>query len=87
MASYYRQLSLNIKMVNYKIETSFIKPEGPKANAKLVFILCFLFYYSWKIVCDAMLYMIFQYSWEIILEIDFSSIVLFLPPWGKEHWR
>ena len=34
IASYYRQLSADIKMKNYKNKTSFISPEGQKARAK-----------------------------------------------------
>ena len=32
IASYYRQLSADIKMKTYKIKTSFVSPEGPKAR-------------------------------------------------------
>ncbi len=34
---------------------------------KLVLILWFLFWYSWKIVCNTMLYIIIQYNWEPVL--------------------
>ena len=34
IASYYRQLSADIKMEYYKIKTSFVGPEGPKTCAK-----------------------------------------------------
>jgi transposase len=40
----------------------------PKARAnKTGFNLWFLFKYSWKIICNKMLYIIFQYYWEHIL--------------------
>ena len=32
IASYYRQLSADMKMKNFKTKTSFCKPEGPKAQ-------------------------------------------------------
>ena len=39
IASYYRQLSVDIKVKNY----SFVSPEGPKSRTKMVLILWFLF--------------------------------------------
>ncbi len=38
MALYYKQLSADIIMCNYKIETSFVGPEMPKAWANKTFI-------------------------------------------------
>ena len=32
IASYYRHLSVDIKIKNYKIKSSFVRPEGPKAK-------------------------------------------------------
>ena len=34
IASYYRQLSADMKMKNFKTKTSFCKPEGPKAQTQ-----------------------------------------------------
>ena len=42
-------------------------PGSMAGLTKLVLILRFLFYYSWKIVCNTMLYMIFQYGLEPVL--------------------
>ena len=42
-ASDYRQFTLNIKMKNYMIKTSFVSPEGPKARAKHEFFSIWLF--------------------------------------------
>ena len=54
IASYYRKLSADIKMENYKIQTSsFGSPEGPKSRWKLSVIRC----YTW----------FFQYGWELVL--------------------
>ncbi len=46
IAAYYRQLSADIKMENYKIKTSFVGPEGPKACAKKADIILYDFYFS-----------------------------------------
>ena len=35
IASYYRQLSVDIKMKNYMIKTSFVDSEGPKTRANI----------------------------------------------------
>ena len=44
-----------------------------KKNSYLsVLILGLLFKYSWKIVCNTMLYIIFQYGWEPVLIISFK---------------
>ena len=62
--SYYRQLSADIRMKNYKINTSFISPEDPKAqdnktgNHFMIFIVIFL---------EICLSMIFQYSLEPVI--------------------
>ena len=45
IALYYRQLSVDIKMTNFKIKTRFVNPERPKARANktyIIFILIFV---------------------------------------------
>ena len=37
--SYYRQLSADIKMKNYKIKTSFVRPGRPKAQTLIKWVL------------------------------------------------
>ena len=47
-ASYYRQLSLDIEIINYENKRSFVRPEKPKAQANktginfMLFILTFV---------------------------------------------
>ena len=68
IASYLRQLSVDIKMRNYKIETSFLATRGWRTGLnKLALFLWFIFLYLFKIVCNSMLNMIFQYNWEPVL--------------------
>ena len=45
IASYYRQLSADIKMKNYKIKTSLVRPEGSnaRANKTCINFMIFLF--------------------------------------------
>ena len=44
MASYYRQLSADIKMINYKIKTSFVRLDGQQKTRInfMIFILIFV---------------------------------------------
>ena len=60
-ASYYKQLSADIKMYNYKIKTCFVRPGGPKARAKNRY----LFYDIILIFVENCL--IFQYGLEPVL--------------------
>ena len=64
----YFQLSVDIKMKNYKINTSSVSPEGPKSldNKSGINFMNIIFIF-WKIVCNTMLFMIFQYRWEPVL--------------------
>ena len=51
-------------MKKYKIKTSFVSPEGPKARVEKTGIDFMIFiWYAWKIVCNGMIYFFFQYSW------------------------
>ena len=57
-----RQISADVKMKNYKIKTSFVNSEWPKARFNIAGInFITLFRFSWKIVCNTLLYFIFQY--------------------------
>ena len=74
IASYYRQLSADIKMKNYNIKTSFVSPQGLKAfwgTSFRIFIL-----YSWKIVCNTTIYMGFQHVWKLILIQYCASLLM-----------
>ena len=60
---YYRQLSADIKIKSFKIKVSFVIPEWRKAWANKTGIdIMFFIQYSWKIVCNTMLYMLLQYG-------------------------
>ena len=72
IASYYRQLSADIKMKNHKIKTSQVSPKGTKAQANKTGI-NILFLNSLKIVCNTMLYISFQYGWE---PVQFQRILI-----------
>ena len=56
IASYYRKLPADIKKKNYKIKTSFVDPEGPKANKAGINFMTFI------IMLVKIQNMIFQYS-------------------------
>ena len=49
-------------MKNYKIKTSFVSPESPRANTGMIFYLIFV-----ENFCNTMLYMIFQNISEPVL--------------------
>ena len=78
-----RQISADVKMKNYKIKTSFVNSEWPKARFNIAGInFITLFRFSWKIVCNTLLYFIFQYGhfWGEIFIIDFiQTLKIFFP--------
>ena len=60
-----RQFPPDIKIKNYKIRIGL---------TKLTLILWFIFYYSWKNVCNMKLFMVFKIGWEPVL-IGFEVIL------------
>ena len=58
---------LNLK--NFKIKTSFVSSDWSKALANKTYFnfRIILFYYSWRTVCNTLLYIIFQYGLEPVL--------------------
>ena len=62
IASYYRQLSADIKIYkNIRLTSVLLTPRCRRPRlTKLLLILWFFNYYLWKIVCNTMLYIIFS---------------------------